>query len=67
MEEKPRKSKSRVKRIIGWVLLIYGGIGAVVMLSEGPTQLYHSLPGVILCVGIGSALIYESRTKPPVG
>lgn len=48
------------------MLLLYGAIGALYMLSLGPMQLLYALPLVILCIGGGWALIRWGRAKPPI-
>lgn len=61
-----KESVWRLRKIAGWVLLLYGAFGGLYQLFLGAMQLLYSLPITILFIAGGWALIRWGRPKPPM-
>jgi Ca2+/Na+ antiporter len=49
------------KRIVGWILICFGILGAISALTTNPINLLYESPAIALCILIGWLLVRRKK------
>jgi hypothetical protein len=52
-----------MKKIIGWILICWGALGAIYALATNPINLAYESPAIALVIFIGWLLVRQKKKK----